>query len=213
MQSTLPYDEPRRRGRPPKDQSLPGAPRTRLVRAGMAVLTEKGFGAVGISEILSAAQMPKGSFYHYFDSKDAFGLTLIDAYADYFARKLERWFEDRERTPLQRFRDFIADARAGMARHDFRRGCLVGNLGQEMGALPEPFRDRLSGVFLDWEAQTAKCLKAAQAAGEIRKDADCNRLARFFWTGWEGAVLRAKLDRGPAALDEFAEGFLTLIQA
>lgn len=202
---------PRKRGRPRKDPSLPGGARTALLRAGVAILTEKGFSAVGIEETLSAASVPKGSFYHYFDSKDDFGLALIDVYADYFARKLDRWFEDEERPPLQRIADFIADARAGMARHDFRRGCLVGNLGQEMGVLPERFRARISAVFADWEARTARCLQAARLAGQIPPDADCDALAAFFWIAWEGAVLRAKLERDPKALDAFAEGFFRMI--
>ena len=202
---------PRRRGRPPKDQSQPDAPRARLLRRGVAILTEKGFNAVRIEEVLTAAEVPKGSFYYYFGSKEDFGFALIDEYADYFAAKLDRWFEDQTLAPLDRLRAFIADARQGMARHEFRRGCLVGNLGQEMGALPPSFRDRLTAVLRDWEARTARCLTAARDAGEIPADADCVRLAEFFWIGWEGAVLRTKLERDPAALDTFAEQFLAMI--
>lgn len=212
MSSPTPRLVPRKRGRPPKDQTAPDAVRTRLIRAGVAKLTEKGFGAAGLDEILSSVGVPKGSFYFYFDGKTAFGLALVDAYADFFARKLDRWFEDQGRSPLQRLRDFVADAREGMRRYEFRRGCLVGNLGQEMGALPEQFRDRLSDVFRDWEARTARCLRAAQTAGEIAPDLDCDRLATFFWIGWEGAVLRAKLERSAAALDEFAGGFFMLLE-
>lgn len=202
---------PRKRGRPPKGAAALDATKMRLLRAGVAILTEKGFSAVGIDEILSSAGVPKGSFYYYFDSKTAFGLALVDSYADFFARKLDRWFEDETRAPLQRLTDFIADARAGMERYAFRRGCLVGNLGQEMGVLREEFRDRIFDVFRDWEARTEKCLRAAQEAGDIAPGLDCQRLASFFWIGWEGAVLRAKLERKPTALDEFAAGFLCLI--
>jgi TetR/AcrR family transcriptional repressor of nem operon len=184
--------------------------RARLISAGVAILTERGFTAVGIDEILSSVDVPKGSFYYYFDSKEAFGLTLIDSYAQYFARKLDRWFLDDTRSPMQRFRGFVADARKGMARFGFRRGCLVGNLGQEMGSLPPPFRKRLISVFTDWQARTAKCLEAAKSAGEISENADCANLAAIFWIGWEGAVLRAKLERSPSALDRFAEGFFSL---
>lgn len=204
---------PRKRGRPRKDPSLPDSARSQLLRTGVAILTEKGFSAVGMEEILSAASVPKGSFYHYFNSKDDFGLALIDAYADYFARKLDHWFEASDRPPLQRLADFIADARAGMARHDFRRGCLVGNLGQEMGVLPEQFRQRISAVFTDWEARTARCLRMAQEAGQIPQAADCGQLAAFFWIGWEGAVLRAKLERSADALDTFADGFFKQLWA
>ena len=82
--------ERRRRGRPPKNQSALDAPRTRLIRTGVAILTEKGFSAVGIDEMVAAAGVAKGSFYHYFESKEAYGLALIDAYAEYYTRKLFR---------------------------------------------------------------------------------------------------------------------------
>ena len=175
-------------------------------------MTEKGYSSVSIDEVLRAVQVPKGSFYHYFDSKEAFGQVLITAYADYFARKLDRWFLDTTATPLQRLKNFIQDAKEGMARHDFKRGCLVGNLGQEMGTLPESFRSQLGQVFLDWQARTATCLAEAQRAQEIAAHHDCATLAQFFWIGWEGAVLRAKLDRSPAPLDVYAHGFFELMR-
>lgn len=198
----------RRPGRPPKriDEGL--ETREALIRCGMEVLTEKGFAATGIEEVLKRVGVPKGSFYHYFDSKEAFGRTVIDAYAAYFARKLDRIFRDASRSPLARVQAFVDEACAGMARFDFRRGCLIGNLGQEMGVLPEAYRDRLEAVFLDWQARLAKCLRAARADGEIAATADCDGLAAFFWTGWEGAVLRAKLVRSEAPLRLFGEGFL-----
>lgn len=203
---------PRRRGRPPRNSAEPRQDtRALLVRTGVAVLTEKGYSSVGIDEILRLAQVPKGSFYHCFESKEAFGHALIAAYADYFARKLDRWLLDAATQPLQRLRRFIADARQGMQRHGFARGCLVGNLGQEMGALPASFRAQLEAVFTDWQARTAACLRAAQQAGEIGAGHDCAALAQFFWIGWEGAVLRAKLQRSAAPLDVYAEGFFQLL--
>jgi TetR/AcrR family transcriptional repressor of nem operon len=197
----------RRRGRPPKDLAGFSETREALVRAGVAALTEKGFSGTGIDEILKGVNVPKGSFYHYFGSKEAFGAELIDRYGAYFARKLERIFSNSARSPLQRMHDFVADAVAGMTRFHFQRGCLIGNLGQEMGSLPESFRAKLRGVFDDWEGRTERCLLEAQQAGEIPADKDCKALATFFWIGWEGAVLRAKMDISPLPLYAFADGF------
>lgn len=195
-------------GRPPRRAADGLETRAALIRCGTAVLTEKGFAAAGIDEVLRSVGVPKGSFYHYFDSKEAFGQAVIDHYAAYFARKLARCFEDRTLTPLVRVQAFVDDACAGMARHDFRRGCLIGNLGQEMAVLPESFRARLEAVFADWQQRLAACLAEAAAAGELRAGADCDALAAFFWIGWEGAVLRAKLVRSAAPLRCFAAGFM-----
>lgn len=203
---------PRRRGRPPKPREYLLETRDLLLRAGLEVLTEKGFSATGIDEILRRVSVPKGSFYHYFESKEAFGAELIAQYASFFARKIDRYLDDQTCSPLARLKAFVVSAQAGMARHDFRRGCLIGNMGQEMGALPESFRAQLQMVFADWQARFARCLVAAQAAGEISPQADCEQLAAFFWIGWEGAVLRAKLAHSGEPLEIFARGFFAGLQ-
>lgn len=195
---------PRRRDRPPKQREALGDTRELLLRAGLEVLTEKGFSATGIDEILGRAGVPKGSFYHYFASKEAFGLGLIERYGEFFARKLDRHLDNRSLPPLARLQAFVDDARAGMARLGYRRGCLIGNLGQEMGSLPESFRGRLKETFEDWQARFSACLKEAQEVGEVARSADTDQLAAFFWIGWEGAVLRAKLEQSARPLEVFA---------
>ncbi len=202
-----PSATPRRRGRPPKQAEGLAETRERLLRSGVEVLTEKGFSATGIDLILRRAGVPKGSFYHYFKSKEAFGAALIERYGEYFARKLERHLSDPTKPPLARLQAFIDDAQTGMAKYDYRRGCLIGNLGQEMGGLPEAFRAQLGAVFGDWQARVARCLSEAQAMGELAAHVDCAQTAMYFWIAWEGAVMRAKLERDPAPLQIFATAF------
>ncbi len=199
--------QPRKRGRPPKARENMLETRELLIRAGLEVLTEKGFSATGIDEILRRVNVPKGSFYHYFESKEAFGLILIDAYANFFAKKLDSHFLNEQHRPLARIQCFIEDAKANMARFHFKRGCLIGNLGQEMGNLPESYKERLNAVFKDWQKRTASCFQQAQDLDELPSSIDCDELAAFFWIGWEGAVLRAKLDRTSRPLDLYANYF------
>lgn len=202
----------RRRGRPVKHAEDGLETRERLLRAGLEALTEKGFAATGIDGVLRRVGVPKGSFYHYFKNKEAFGAQLIERYGSYFAQKLQRHLTDESRPALARLQAFMSEAQAGMAKYDYQRGCLIGNLGQEMGALPEPFRAQLTEVFIDWQKHVTHCLLAAQSAGEVSDTANCEQLAAFFWIGWEGAVLRAKLERSPEALNIFADGFLTALK-
>ena len=175
-----------------------------ILSKGSAVMTRRGYHGTGVLEIVQAAGIPKGSFYHYFASKEAFGLGLIERYGEFFARKLDRHLDNRSLPPLARLQAFVDDARAGMARLGYRRGCLIGNLGQEMGSLPESFRARLKETFEDWQARFSACLKEAQEVGEVARSADTDQLAAFFWIGWEGAVLRAKLEQSARPLEVFA---------
>lgn len=209
--SNLPATPSRPRGRPRKDPNHSEA-RQKLIRTGLIHLTERGYSSVGLDDILAASGVTKGSFYHYFRNKADFGGVLIEAYNVYFLEKLDRAFGSDELAPLDRLRFFVKDAQDGMARHGFRRGCLVGNLGQEMAALPEDFREILKSVLQDWQDRVADCLRDAQRAGQLSSDQDAQSLAAFFWIGWEGAVLRAKLEHSPEPLNIFADGFFAALK-
>ncbi|MDP6189387.1 MAG: TetR/AcrR family transcriptional regulator, partial [Gammaproteobacteria bacterium] len=78
------------RGRPSKSAQEVEDNRQRLISIGVALLTKKGFGVTGLDEVTKKAGLPKGSFYAYFDSKETFGLALIDAYARFFNDMLDR---------------------------------------------------------------------------------------------------------------------------
>lgn len=177
----------------------------------MELLTSRGFGATGVETILARHGIPKGSFYHYFPSKESFGKEVLSAYNAYILRKLDRWLADESRSAIGRLMDFIADATAGVRRHRFERGCLVGNLGQEVTTLPEGYRELLDSVLMQWQERVAICIKQGQSSGEIAASLDCEELAAFFWIGWEGAVLRSRLERSVKALDTFAGSFVRLI--
>ncbi|MDP2559969.1 TetR/AcrR family transcriptional regulator [Psychrobium sp. 1_MG-2023] len=195
-----------RRGRPPKQPHRDT--RTELIRQGLIMVTELGFVASGVEKILKQAKVPKGSFYYYFDSKEAFGLAVIDNYHSYFSNKLSKHLLQQEALPLQRIENFVLDAQQGMAKYQFRRGCLIGTLGQEVDALPLSYRARLIDVFIAWQQQLTECLEEAKSAGQLAKTADCAALAELFWIGWEGAVSRAKLVQSEQPLQRFLNHFI-----
>ncbi len=181
--------------------------RQHVLETGQRIIAGKGFASVGLNEILTAAGVPKGSFYHYFDSKKDFGLRLIERYAQFFAKKLDRHLRNSALSPVDRLHAFVEDAKEGMSRHAFRRGCLIGNLGQEIGSLPESVREQLRDCLGDWQERFAACLSEAQQVGQISGGVDAEQLAVFFWIGWEGAVMRAKLEQSVKPLELFASYF------
>jgi TetR/AcrR family transcriptional repressor of nem operon len=136
---------------------------------------------------------------------------VLEGYVAYFDEKFDRLMGDTGRPPLDRLRAYIAECRAGMARHQWRRGCLVGNLAQELGARNDDFRQRLEGVLLGWQVRVAALLREAVACGDLAAQVDADRLAQFFWIGWEGALMRAKLTRDASPLDCFVEKFFALL--
>lgn len=187
--------------------------RNALVWCGTELLTEVGFQITGIDEVLKRVGVPKGSFYHYFKSKDHFGHAVIDNYEAYYAKKMDRIFGDTTQSPLQRLVNFTVNAKNGMVKFDFKRGCLIGNLGQELAALDTQFRERLEGVLVSWEKRVADCLREAIDLGELAPGQDPQALSRFFWVGWEGAILRSKLMRSLEPIEQFTSIFFRSVLA
>ncbi|MBU2878847.1 MULTISPECIES: acrylate utilization transcriptional regulator AcuR [Aliiglaciecola] len=197
-----------KRGRPPKVARENQDTRAELIRSGVELLTEQGFFASGIDKILKKVGVPKGSFYHYFASKEVFGRAVIESYASYFAKKLDSHLLNSDIDPIQRISNFVEDAKSGMQKHQYKRGCLVGNLGQEVDVLPESYRQLLLNIFTDWQARIEACLLEAQQQKLISAKANCQLQAEFFWVGWEGAVSRARLVQDAEPLNNFLSQFI-----
>ena len=200
-----------KRGRPPKGGLGYEDTREALIRGGMELLTEQGFINTGLDQILKKVNVPKGSFYHYFENKEAFGYVVLENYSEYFIHKLEKHLVHSELPALERLQCFIDDAIEGVERFDFKRGCLVGNLAQEFGSSHEFFKQKLEVVFHEWKVRIKNCLELAQTEGSLSSNVDCEKLADFFWIGWEGAVMHSKLHQNKQAMELFAEQFFKLL--
>ena len=185
--------------------------RQALVWCGTELLTEHGFQITGIDKVLKRVGVPKGSFYHFFKSKDEFGSAVIQNYVEYYARKMDRIFGNSSVTAISRLKNFVDNAKHGMTRFDFKRGCLIGNLGQELASLDEQFRAQLEAVLISWEARVAACLQEAIDSQEISADNDAHALSRFFWIGWEGAILRSKLMQNLSPIDQFTDVYFSKV--
>ena len=202
---------PPKRGRPAKSGRDSSQTKQALIQSGVEYFTEFGFASSGIDLILKKVSVPKGSFYHYFASKEAFGIAVIEEYSRYFAKKLDIHLLNENNKPLIRITNFANDAKDGMARYNFKRGCLIGNLEQEVTLLPESHRLQLLTTLDDWQQKIAHCLALAQEENSIPASLDCKALASFFWMGWEGAIAKSKLTKDLTPIDIFIDTFLQLI--
>jgi TetR/AcrR family transcriptional regulator, transcriptional repressor for nem operon len=178
---------------------------TDLILAGYDIIAQQGFCATGIDAVLKAAQVPKGSFYHYFKSKEAFGMAVIDAYADRLELRLQTFLDDPDVGPIDRIRNFLENALARLQQTDCTKGCLLGNLGQELADVNERFRSRLEEVFGLWKERFADCLREAQTKGHLSSDMDPIQLAGFIIASWEGAILRSKVMKSTQPMKDFID--------
>jgi TetR/AcrR family transcriptional regulator, transcriptional repressor for nem operon len=204
-----------RRGRPPRLSTMTANAdtRSRLIRAGLLAMTEQGFTATGLDSVLKQVGVPKGSFYYYFESKDAFTLEVIDSYAQFMSHRLSVSLEHPNANPAVAFGVFRDVAISGMARYGYSKGCLIASLSQSLSALSPECIERVRDVYLHWITRTADALREMQKRGDVSTHLDCDELATFFWMGWEGALLHAKLLKSPTPMTQFIGHFLNVLRA
>jgi TetR/AcrR family transcriptional regulator, transcriptional repressor for nem operon len=177
--------------------------RERLLDAGLETLHRRGFNGCGVQEITEAAGVPKGSFYNHFESKEALGAAVLDRYWQQRAGSVLRILEETDIRPCERLRHYFAAMAANMAKRGYTGGCLIGNLGAELSDQSRLVCDRLAAVFAGWTEVVETCIKNGQHEGEIRADCDPAMLASFLINAWEGAVLRAKVEKNGTPFEEF----------
>jgi TetR/AcrR family transcriptional repressor of nem operon len=169
--------------------------RQRIIEAGAELIHLQGFSATGLKEILDLAGVPKGSFYHYFKSKEAFGLAVVEHFAARFGVLFKNIAEDESLSPLTRLNTFLAAVEERFEQEGCRKGCPIGNLAQEMGGLSDPFRMHLQQVIDRMAEGFASLIRMGQKQGEARTDLDPLETAYFMISGWHGALIRMKVIR------------------
>lgn len=171
----------------------------RLLEAGLAMLLERGYHDLGIQAVLAQTEVPKGSFYHHFKSKEDFALQVIDLYMVDVHAGLDECLGDESTPPLQRVRGFFEGTREKYRQEGYL-GCLLGGLGQELSGVSEVFRSRIEWCFSEIARRITGCLEQAQQRGELSPDVDARQMADLLVDCWEGAALRTRLRRDPAPL-------------
>jgi TetR/AcrR family transcriptional repressor of nem operon len=189
-----------RRGPKPK----PGV-RENLIQTGLRMMHTEGYTASGIQSIVEAAEIPKGSFYNHFDSKEAFAAEVADAYFDRGLGKLREFLGDPGIAPLKQLEAYFDDRIEALRSLKFARGCLLGNLTAEVADHSTLIRVRLVQHLGGWSGFFEACIAEAQKQRAIRNQLSAALLGRFVLNSWEGALLRMRAEKSDAPLLEFKQ--------
>ncbi len=179
--------------------------RERLLEAGVQTFSKAGFNGCSVQDITEAAGVPKGSFYNHFESKEALGAAALERYWTENACDGLNMLGQADGSPLKRLRRYFEQSAGDMARMEFTCGCLIGNMAAEQSDHSPAIAAQLSAIFVDWSQRIGACLRAAQEAGELASDADPEVLATFVLNAWEGALLRARIEKGERPLRQFID--------
>ncbi len=166
--------------------------RQHILQIGYQLALTKGFVRVGLTELLRSANVPKGSFYYYFASKEKFGEALIDYYFQRYLQKIDDMLCTATDTYYQRlinYFTYLTEVENGMCNAN---RCLVVKLSAEVADLSEAMRLALRQGTDKVISAIADCIAAGQQQGSIRAG-DSRLLAEHLHHLWIGASLLNKL--------------------
>lgn len=176
--------------------------RTRLLDIGLTAFAKRGYHGTGIKEIVDAANVPKGSFYNYFKSKEDFGIAIVHRHSAEFWQKWHASVADNSDNPLQVLRDCFAAMLSEHIDCSVNTFSVVAHLAAEVCDTSADCRSLMTEIIKEWQESLAFFIAKAQQAGQIRADVDSHQLANLFWDAWQGAILRMKMEESAVPIKQ-----------
>lgn len=171
-----------------------------ILLKGIFLLRRQGYHHTGINDILEECQIPKGSFYNFFRSKEDFGLQALELYGESMLRLLQKFTRNDSLSPMERLSNFLLVTIQANDEEDMQFGCLSMNFSTELAGYNDKFAQLTDAIFGDWVAEMADCIEEGQEAGEIKTDYEAEDLAQFLYTALFGAYARGKSQRNTEGL-------------
>ncbi|WP_413530976.1 TetR/AcrR family transcriptional regulator [Rahnella inusitata] len=175
--------------------------RDHILATGQRIMAAKGFSAVGLNEILKDAGVPKGSFYHYFGSKEAFGADILARYFEDYLAELDSTLRLPGLNMAQRLMKYWQVWRESQSFSDCQGKCLAVKLGAEVADLSDSMRLTLKSGTSGIIARLADALEKGIAEGSLTIDDEPARVAESLYQLWVGASVMVKIVRTTEPFD------------
>jgi TetR/AcrR family transcriptional repressor of nem operon len=169
--------------------------RQHILDVAKLIIGKKGFSAVGLNEVLQAAQVPKGSFYNYFGSKDVFGVALLDGYFETYMDDVTRIFSRTGLSEYQKLDLYWQQWIDNQTSETESGNCLAVKLGAEVADLSEPMRLALERGTSRIIAALAASIARGVDERSVTLSEGAERTAFRLYSLWLGASVMAKITR------------------
>lgn len=169
--------------------------REHILSTGQRIMAGKGFSAVGLNEILTDAGVPKGSFYHYFTSKEAFGVAMLKRYFDEYLSELDATLNQPGLNMAQRLMNYWQQWQESQSFFECQGKCLAVKLGAEVADLSDAMRLTLMSGTSGIISRLAQALESGVAEGSLHIDEEPATVAENLYQLWLGASVMVKIVR------------------
>lgn len=183
-----------------------------LLDAGLKVMATRGYNGTSIQDIVSAADVPKGSFYTYFKSKEDFAIEALEKVTEERMQHNRHLLSNRDIPPLERLTRFFQE-NIGGCESQLNGGCFIGNMCQEMAESSEAIRLKVRQVLRNNTQAIEDLLEEAKLKGQLRSRLPAATLAEFLFNAWEGTLMKMKASKCREPLNAFLAILPELLEA
>jgi len=177
--------------------------RDHLIDVGQKLMHQSGYNATGLSDILKAADVPKGSFYHHFGSKEDFAAAALERFGTRLTERSAAILNSSKAPPLKRLKRYFTELMKLSGQAGPVPGCMIGRFSLEIAAANPQLRKQISSAFASWQHAVAAIIQEAVTRKELPADTDPESLAGFLLNSWEGALLRSQAEKSDTPLEAF----------
>ncbi len=173
-----------------------------LLEKGMEIIWSKGYNGTSVNDIVKAADVPKGSFYFYFDSKEDFAIKALDKYFTTQVTPALVILRDKSFSAKQRLINFY-EYRIEVVKKELecKNGCMACNLSNEMAEHNENIREAVLEKHDTIKAEIITVAIEAQKQGEIDASIDVVNMVDFIEDAGKGAMTTMKETQSAYPMD------------
>lgn len=176
-------------------QTRTDSTRQHILASGRSLVAQRGFTGMGLNELLKTASVPKGSFYHYFSSKEDFGCKLLEQYLAQYMERLDETLTTGGPDARTRLMQYWSRWTSSQSSGDACVQCLIVKIGAEISDVSDEMRNLLEGGTRQITARLCQAISEGQADHSISKAVQPDLLGAALYEMWLGASLMAKLSR------------------
>jgi len=166
-----------------------------ILEKGHEIIRRRGYNKTGVEEIIKACNIPKGSFYNFFESKEDFGIKALNYYTEKQYHFVKKYLTNKKMKPINRLKKLYNLMTDINKDENFAYGCLIGNMTQEMAGIRDGIMDEANKDLKKIRDLVKDCIDEGQRSGGIRNDFSANDLADYVQNNFFGAQLKAKAEK------------------
>jgi len=183
-----------------------------IITKGIELIRKNGYYGTGVQQVLKACHIPKGSFYHYFNSKKDFALHAVEKYAQDTINDLDRLMEREELSGKEKIDAFFKGQLKFYKDQNYEMTCLMSIISFEVGSVDVEVSEKITGKFEIIKDKIAEMVQQGQRQGEISDALPPKKIANYLIDGFNGALVTMKYEQTARGIEQFLDVNMALLK-